>query len=501
MLPAVDHSHLFVAFGGTGDLMQRKLLPALGELHRKGLLGERHAVLAVSRGGKHDDDSFRRWARQALTRAGLPESELRRWCDGSLHYHAIGEGTEKDYQGLARRIGQIEQERQLGGNRTFYLALPPTGFPATITRLGAVGLSRSLGWTRLVIEKPFGHDLSSAHELNDLVHRHFDESQIYRIDHYLGKETVQNLLVFRFANPMFESLWNRDRVENVQITVAENIGVEERAGYYDEAGALRDMVQNHLTQLVSLVGMEVPRDLGSSAVHYEKTKLLRSVSPIRPENVVLGQYGHGTVGNEDIPSYLEETGVKTGSQTETYAALKLDIDTWRWQGVPFYIRTGKRLPRRVTQIAVRFRQPPVWLFRSVGVSDVDPNVLILSLQPDEGFALYMDIKVPGEPFRLRALPLDFYYGDAFDTIPEAYQTLLLDVLNGDQTLFVHADETEASWELYDALLRGNLPVSQYPAGSWGPSAADELLRSHGHSWQEPLDTANRYDPRSPEDLR
>jgi len=501
MSHASDHSHLFVAFGGTGDLMQRKLLPALGELHRQGLLGARHAVLAVARSGKHDDASFRKWAREALSRAGLSETELRRWCDGSLHYHRLGDGTELDYRDLGRRIEEIEHERRLGGNRTFYLALPPLAFPSTIIRLGEEGLNRSPGWTRLVIEKPFGHDLSSARELNELAHRYFEESQIYRIDHYLGKETVQNLLVFRFANPMFESLWNRDRVENIQITVAESIGVEQRSGYYDKAGALRDMVQNHVTQLVSLVGMEVPREFSASAVHYEKIKLLQSISPPTAENVVFGRYGRGSVSGETVPAYLEETGVGSDSNTETFVAMRLDIDTWRWQGVPFYIRTGKRLPRRVTQIAVTFRQPPVWLFRSIGVSDIHPNVLILTLQPDEGFALYMDVKVPGEPFRLRTLPLDFYYGDAFEPIPDAYQALLLDVLNGDQTLFVHAAETEASWTLYNSLLDVQLPVSEYAAGTWGPGPADELLLRQLHRWHAPLDSANRYEPRSANDVR
>ena len=496
-----DLSHLFVAFGGTGDLMQRKLLPALGELHRQGLLGERHAVLAVARSAKHDDSSFRKWAREALARAGLPETELRRWCDGSLHYHRLGDGTEQDYRDLGRRIQEIERERKLGGNRTIYLALPPAAFPTTITQLGAVGLNRSPGWTRLVVEKPFGNDLASARELNELVHRCFEESQIYRIDHFLGKETVQNLLVFRFANPMFESLWNRDRVENIQITVAESIGVEQRAGYYDKVGALRDMVQNHVTQLVSLVGMEVPREFSATAVHYEKTKLLQSISPPSAEDLVLGQYGRGIVGGQAVPGYLEETGVGRDSTTETFVAMRLDIDTWRWQGVPFYIRTGKRLPRRVTQIAVTFRQPPVWLFRSVGVTDIHPNVLILTLQPDEGFALYTDVKVPGEPFKLRTLPLDFYYGDAFEPIPDAYQTLLLDILNGDQTLFVHAAETEASWTLYDTLLAGRLPVSEYAAGTWGPDAADQLLLRQRHSWRPPLNSANRYEPSAAEDVR
>ncbi|MCG8468477.1 MAG: glucose-6-phosphate dehydrogenase [Gemmatimonadetes bacterium] len=483
--------HLFVILGGTGDLTRRKLLPAMRRLASLDVLGDRRALLAVARDTEFDDDGFRGWAKGALEAAGMSEDEVRRLDEARLYYQPMPTGEADDYEALANRIQEIEGAHDLPQNRAFYLALPPRTFSSAIEGLASAGLNESAGWTRLVVEKPFGRDLESARELNREIHRHFTEDQVYRIDHYLGKETVQNLLVFRFANPIFESLWNRDRIESVQITVAEDIGIESRAGYYDQSGALRDMVQNHVAQLVALVGMEVPATFRADAVRYEKIKLLGAVAPISIEDVVFGQYARGTAGGEAVPGYLEEDGVDPESNTETFVALELALDTWRWQGVPFYVRTGKRLPRRLTQIAVTFQAPPVCLFESMGVCQTNPNVLYLTLQPDEGFALNVDVKVPGEPFELSTLPLDFFYKQVFGAIPDAYQTLLLDVLTGDQTLFVHADEAEASWELFGPLLEAERRVHLYRAGAWGPDAADELLAKRGHAWLEPVEHPDR----------
>lgn len=474
--------HLFVIVGGTGDLTRRKLLPALHRLGAQGLLDGNYAILGVSRDTELDDDRFREWARDGLETGG---AHLRSWCDDRL-YHIGVRGDEASYRALAARIAEIEQRHELPGNRVIYLALPPAAFPGTITALGGAKLNRSDGWTRLVIEKPFGRDLASAQKLNAVAHQYFDERQLYRIDHYLGKETVQNLLVFRFANAMFESLWNRDRVANVQISVAENLGVEDRAGYYDRVGALRDMVQNHLTQLLSLIGMEVPVSYDAEAVRYEKVKLLRSIAPVEPHDVVFGQYTEGNINGAPVVGYRHEPDVPNDTNTETFVALRLQIDTWRWQGVPFYIRTGKRMESRLTQIAVTFRQPPVCLFDSLGGCPMNPNVLILTIQPDEGFALCIDVKTPGEPFALQTLPLRFQYREAFGDIPDAYQTLLLDVLNGDQTLFVHADEAEAAWRLYTPLLERSADVHPYAAGTWGPTLADDLITRDGYRWYGPI---------------
>ena len=474
--------HLFVIFGGTGDLTRRKLLPAVRHLASMGVLGRHRALLAVARDPELEDGGFRRWAKDALRSAGLPEEEVARLEDARLYYQPMPTGDADDYRALAKRVAEIEEQCGLPGNRVFYMALPPQVFPSAVAGLAAAGLNRAPGWTRLVVEKPFGGDLDSARELNRLIHAQFDESQVYRIDHYLGKETVQNLLVFRFANAIFESLWNRDRIQSVQITVAEDFGIGERAGYYDGAGALRDMVQSHVAQLLALVGMEVPARFGADAVRYEKIKLLRAIQAIRLEDVVFGQYARGAVQGKSVPGYLEEEGVDPDSRTETFVALKLAIDTWRWQGVPFYVRTGKNLPLRLTQIAVTFDAPPVYLF-----TNTSPNVLFLTLQPDEGFALMVEVKVPGEPFRLRTLPLDFFYKQVFGQIPDAYQTLLLDLLTGDQTLFVHADETEASWEVFGPLLEADHPVHLYRAGSWGPDAADQLLARDGRRWLDAVE--------------
>jgi glucose-6-phosphate 1-dehydrogenase len=481
-----DHAvdpHIFVVMGGTGDLMSRKLLPALYRLNSQGYLHPSCLILGVSRSADHSDDSYRQWAREAIAEAGIEDSDMfGKWCDGCLYFQSIGGGTPDDFAALRERVISLEKQRQLGGNRAFYLALPPNAFPPAIENLGNAGLNKSDGWTRLVIEKPFGRDLESARTLNELVHQYFDESQIYRIDHYLGKETVQNLLVFRFANSIFESLWNRDRVDNVQITVGESLGVEGREGYYEQAGAMRDMVQNHLTQLLTLTAMEVPAAFEADAIRYEKSKVLRSITPIRNEDVVLGQYIKGNMDNIEVPGYKEAKGVPGSSRTETFVAMQLEVANWRWQGVPFYLRTGKHLPRRTTQIVVTFRYPPVSLFHPFH-SAVHSNVLVITLQPNEGFDLIFEVKAPGEPISVQTQHLDFRYEEAFAPLPDAYETLLLDVMTGDQTLFVRADEVEGSWELFTPILEKRLPVYTYPAGTWGPEEADALLNRQGKRWK------------------
>ncbi|MFQ5975236.1 MAG: glucose-6-phosphate dehydrogenase [Candidatus Hydrothermarchaeales archaeon] len=481
--------HVFVIFGATGDLTSRKLLPSLFQLSDHGILKGKSMILGVARNPDFDDASFRAWAGEALEKAGFSkEDRAASWCDKCLHYQSIGAAGLEDYKNLASRIEELEKATGMQGNRAFYLALPPQAFPSTIKGLGESGLNRSPGWTRIVLEKPFGRDSNSAHELNNLVHRYFDESQIYRIDHFLGKETVQNLLVFRFSNSLFEPLWNRDHVESVQITVSEDLGVERRAAYYEQAGALRDMVQNHLTQLLTLVAMESPVTFDAEAIRNEKVKVLRQVAPLEPEDVVYGQYNSGKIEGKDVAGYTREPGVSKDSDTETFVALRLKIANWRWQGVPFYLRTGKRMPKRLTQIAVNFHCPPVSIFQPFESScTVEPNVLVITIQPDEGFDLQFHVKAPGSPISLTTQKLQFRYSDVFGPhIHDAYETLLLDVLTGDQTLFVRADEVEEAWRLYTSLLEKKLDVGSYQAGSWGPSESDHLLSKDGsRSWLNP----------------
>ncbi len=473
--PGTEPSILII-FGGTGDLSRRKLLPALGRMAVEGDLSENCHIVGVATNREHRDETFRELGGQAMADAGVVGEAVAELVQNRLHYQSIAGGTAQDFQALADRLDEISRQHGIPPRRTFFLALPTSVLGSTIRGLGAVGLNRVAdgGWTRVVIEKPFGYDLPSAIELVETVRESFHEKQIYRIDHYLGKEMVQNLFAFRFGNAIFESVWNRDRIAAVEIMVAEDLGVGSRAGYYDKSGALRDMVQNHLTQLLTLVAMEVPPVIAADSVRYEKTKVLQSIAPIAPSDVVLGQYTPGEIQGESVSGYLQEEGVAEGSQTETFVALKVEIMNWRWQGVPFYLRTGKRLGRRSTRIGVHFKQSPVCMFESQGVCDINSNVMLLKLQPDEGFSMFIDVKKPGSSTGLQRIPLSYNYGDLFDSLPDAYQTLLLDVLEGDQTLFVHSDEVLESWKLFDPLLRFPREIRPYAAGSWGPAEAESL---------------------------
>lgn len=472
--------HVFVIFGATGDLMKRKLLPALYRV-----LAEDGADQAYLLGvARHpiSEPGFRQMAEAALAEAGHEGPEIRSWCANRMFYQSA-EGGPNDYTRLRDRIEVIERDHGLAANRAFYLALPPRVVPEVVGHLGAVGLNRSSGWTRIVFEKPFGRDLESARSLNQKIHEHFDESQVYRIDHYLGKETVQNLYTFRFANPIFETTWNRDRIQAVEITVAENLGVGTRAGYYDQAGAVRDMVQSHLTQLLTLVAMEPPSDFTADSIRNAKVQVLRSIATIDKLHTVYGQYTAGQIGGREVAGYLDEAGVDPDSQTATFAGLRLEVPNYRWAGVPFFLRTGKRLPRRTTQVALTYKQSPICVFH--GIADdcpLSPNVIVLTLQPNEGFEVRFELKAPGEPPRVVSKPLYFDYEAEFEIVPDAYQTLLFDVMIGDQTLFVRGDEVEESWRLYTPLLAGDIQVHPYPAGTWGPADTNEELALWTNEW-------------------
>lgn len=475
--------HVFTVFGATGDLTSRKIIPALFHLFEEGRIGKDCLVLGVGRDPGIADGDFRRKAREALDAAGLGGSEkASKWCDRCVYYHSIRDGGIDEYGRLRARIEGIESGDDLPGNRIFYLALPPDAFPDVIEGLGTAGLNGSDGWTRLVVEKPFGRDIVSAEKLNSHAHRWFGEEQIFRIDHYLGKETVQNLLVFRFANAIFESIWKRERVREIQITVAESLGVGRRAGYYDRTGVVRDMVQNHIAQVLALIAMEVPAAYEAGSIRDEKVKVLRSVMPLAEGDIILGQYGKGTIGGDEVPGYIEEEGVSEGSATPTFAAMRLMIDNWRWKGTPFYIRTGKRLAARTTEVAIVFEKPPICFFRTIEGCSLRSNVLYITLQPDESFTLSFDVKRPGGDFGLEPRQLHFSYADAFGRLPDAYETLLLEIMRGDQTHFVHADLVEWSWRLFEPALSGDLAVHEYRSGSWGPQAAHDLLENAGSAW-------------------
>jgi glucose-6-phosphate 1-dehydrogenase len=455
--------HLFVLFGGTGDLARRMLIPAIYRLLAAREFDDVMHLIGVAN-SELDDETFRAMISDALEEAGWSRAEADRWCAECVSYVSLKNGFED----LAEKVAAIESRHALGGNRVHYMAIPPSAFDDTIEGLADAGLDRGPGWTRVVVEKPFGTDLESARHLNEVLHRHFSEEQIFRIDHYLAKETVQNLLVFRFANMLFESSWNRSQIDSVEITVAETLGVEGRAKYFDSAGVIRDIIQNHSLQVLTLVAMEPPVRLEADAIRDEKVKVLRSISPITPSAVTRGRYTAGEIDGESVSGYLDEEGVPPESVTETYAAIRVDVDNWRWRGVPFTLRTGKRLAARLTQIAVRYKEPPVSLFEGDGSCQVHANVLYITLQPNEGFHLTFDVKRPGEGMELVTQDLEFHYAEAFGRLPDAYETLIADLLVGDQTLFVRGDETEEAWRILTPALDLATEPLPYPAGSWGP---------------------------------
>ena len=485
-----------VIFGASGDLTSRKLVPALYNLARERRIPGGFSVVGFAR-RDWDDSFFRQTLLDGLnanSRSGKAEHPLWDSFADGIFYHQASFDEGEGYSRLKERLDAIDRERGTGGNRVFYLATPPESYPLIIQQLGAHGLAQSSGggWTRIIIEKPFGHDLESARDLNAQVLSVFDESQVYRIDHYLGKETVQNLMVFRFANGIFEPIWNRSQIDHVQITVSETVGAEERGGYYDKSGAMRDMIQNHMMQLLTLTAMEPPVAYDANAVRDEKVKVLRAVRPITPADVVnstvRGQYGPGNMGGSPAVGYRTGKGINPESQIETFVALKLFVDNWRWAGVPFYLRTGKRLPRRVSEIAVQFKTAPHMLFDDTPTNDIEPNVLSMKIQPDEGITLTFSSKVPGQG-QIRPVTMDFRYGSSFGVAsPEAYERLLLDCMLGDGTLFTRRDEVEASWSLITPIHQGwaagpPQPFPNYEAGDWGPTSADEFMARDGRAWR------------------
>jgi glucose-6-phosphate 1-dehydrogenase len=488
------HPTALVIFGATGDLAHRKLLPALYNLAHEGALPERFELIGIARSA-HSDEEFRELARQSIERFSRrkPDPSVLDGLLEDLRYISGSFDEERVYSEIDRALRQFDERAGYPLNRVFYLSTAPQFFPVIAHRIGEAGLQYiENAETRLVIEKPFGFDLASARELNAELLQVFNESQVFRIDHYLGKETVQNLMAFRFANTLFEPVWNRNFVDHVEITAAEDIGIEGRADYYDHAGALRDLVQNHMLQLLALLTMEPPISFEANRVRDEKVKVLEAIVPPSVEEVseiaVRAQYGPGVVGGKRVPGYLEEEGIPPDSRTETYAALRLHVSNWRWAGVPFYLRTGKRLARKVTEIAVTLKPVPHVAFQTSGSVGVQQNEIILTVQPDEGVSVSIGAKIPGTRMRIRPVYMEFRYGTSFlSESPEAYERLILDAMRGEATLFTRNDEIEALWAIVDPILTAwrqdtTAPIPQYPAGSEGPEQANRLLED-GRKWR------------------
>jgi glucose-6-phosphate 1-dehydrogenase len=488
------HPTALVIFGATGDLAHRKLLPALYNLAHEGALPERFELVGIAR-RDHPDENFQKIARESITRFSRrkPDADVLDGLVSNMRYVPGAFDDDSVYSAIEKVLIEFDENAGAKLNRIFYLSTAPQFFPVICQRLGAAGLDRSdKVETRVVIEKPFGYDLASARQLNSEVLEIFDESQVFRIDHYLGKETVQNLMALRFANALFEPVWNRNFIDQVEITAAEDIGIGGRAGYYEGAGALRDLVQNHMLQLLALLTMEPPTAFEANRLRDEKLKVLEAIVPPSVDEVkhmaLRAQYGPGVVAGEKVPGYREEEGVADDSRTETYAALRLHVSNWRWAGVPFYLRTGKRLARKVTEIAVTLKPVPHLAFQSSGSVGVQANQIILTVQPDEGVSVSLGAKIPGPRMRIRPVNMEFRYGTTFlSESPEAYERLILDAMRGDATLFTRNDEIEALWGIIDPILTAwhedtESPIAQYPAGSQGPEEATSLL-DQGRSWR------------------
>jgi glucose-6-phosphate 1-dehydrogenase len=492
-------------FGAGGDLTWRKLVPALYDLYLDGYLPDRFAVIGLDRKEMTDDD-FRQHLREGVdqfSRRGKAQDEAWNEFASRLSFLSADFGNPATYTALEQQLAAHDEEWNAKAQCIFYQATPPSLVETIVQQIGKARLAHDRQRTRIVLEKPFGHDLASARELNAMLTRVFDESQIYRIDHYLGKETVQNILAFRFANALFEPIWDRRYIDHVQITVAEKVGVEHRGGYYDHAGALRDMIQNHLLQMLCLIAMEPPVAFDADEIRDRKVDVLRAIRQCPQIHLhkfaVRGQYGSGWIGGEQVDAYRDEPGVDRNSVTETFAAVKLFVDNWRWQDVPFYLRTGKRLPTRASQALIQFRPVPHQSFPASAVLDWHPNRLLIRIQPEESIMLRFQAKQPGPTMRLSPVEMRFCYSDAFQaTPPEAYETLLLDVILGDATLFMRADQVEAAWSVVTPILEGwesAAPVDfpNYQAGTWGPEAAEALIAQDGRSWLMPDDAVLKKD--------